>query len=63
VVARDRLAQKVKCVTHRAPSGSSGALSDLGVWRMVRPSESGNLIFADKRREWQILRKGVGAEG
>ena len=29
--------------------------SDLGVWRMVRPSGSGNSSFADKRREWQIL--------
>ena len=37
--------------------------SDLGVWRMVRPSGSGNSSFADKRREWQILRKSVGAEG
>jgi len=27
------------------------------------PSEYGNSSFADKRREWQILRKGVGAEG
>src|SRR6516164_4229029 len=38
---------------------SSGALPDLGVLRMVGPSESGNSSFADKRREWQILRKRV----
>jgi hypothetical protein len=30
---------------------------------MVRPSGSGNSSFADKRREWQILKNGIGAEG
>jgi hypothetical protein len=39
------------------------ALSDVGVWRMVRPSGSGNSSFAGKRPEWQILRKGIGPEG
>ena len=56
VVARDRLAQRVRCVTHRGQAGRS-ALSDVGVWRMVRPSGSGSSSFADKRREWQIFRK------
>src|SRR6516162_5267434 len=46
VVARDRLPQRVRCVTHRAPSGSSGAWSDLGVWWMVRPSQASLAIRA-----------------
>ena len=50
VVARDRLAQRVRCVAHHPPTGSSGAVSDLGVWRMVRPSESGNSSFARAAR-------------
>jgi len=34
-----------------------------GIWRIVRASEPGNSSFTDKRRERQILRNGVGAEG
>jgi SAM-dependent methyltransferase len=62
VVALDRLAQRVRTFTNRDQAGRS-ALSDLGVWRMVRPSGSGSSSFADRRPEWQILRKRIGAEG
>src|SRR6516165_8982367 len=63
VVARDRLTQRVRCVTHRAPSGSSSALSDLVSGEQFAASEPGNSSFTDERRERQILRKGAGAEG
>src|ERR1700730_18986068 len=36
-MVRDRLAQRVSCLTHRGQAGRS-ALSDVGVRRMVRPA-------------------------
>jgi hypothetical protein len=62
VVARDRLAQRVSA-SHIARQAGPAVPCRIWVWRIVRASEPGNSSFADKRRERQIHKKGVGAEG